>query len=112
MSSFSIGTVSNQKDEVTSHFVYFGKDVDLVKRTGGLESPYVCAIFPLHHGPDREQQVARVELFRAILNEHHALTPELSTQLLNRTRAALESDALKRQAGVSGVAPSSPSPAL
>ena len=94
----------------TRVLIHCAQDRELLKSTGFDKSPYVMAIFPLVEGPDYDNQKERARLLCEILNQHHELTPEISSRVLDTTKSSMESDALMRS--VSAVSGNSRSPVL
>ena len=118
MTKFFIGTMTTEIDDVDGKkqdvdkavILHCAPTAERLKLTGLDKSPYVVAIFPLVEGPDYENQKNRAELLRDILNQHHELTSDVSSRILNTTKSSMESDALMRS--VSAVSGNSRSPVL
>ena len=80
----------------TAILLHCSEDIAILESTGLDKSPYVIAKFPLVEGVDFDNQKDRARLLCDILNQHHELTPEISSRILNTTKSSMESDALMR----------------
>lgn len=80
----------------TGILLHCSEDIKRLETTGLDKSPYIIAHFPLVEGVDFDNQKDRARLLCEILNQHHELTPEISSRILNTTKSSMESDALMR----------------